>query len=29
MVESCVGKDFLKVELDIKYELYKIMARGD
>ena len=28
-IEACVGKDFLKVMIDIKYETMKIFSRGD
>lgn len=28
-IEECVGKDFLKVMIDIKYETMKIFSRGD
>lgn len=28
-IEECTGKNFLKVMLDIKYEIMKIMSRGD
>ena len=28
-IEECVGKDFKKVVLDIKYETLKILSRGD
>lgn len=28
-IEGCVGKNFLKVMIDIKYEIMKILSRGD
>lgn len=28
-IEDCVGRDFVKVQLDIKYEIMKIMSKGD